>query len=75
MIKLTIEKFTEFIEELFQKYDFDTQFVYQVLCNDEWSSDEELLQYLTENGVDESLVKQLLTVREYFWDIKYVKNL
>ena len=75
MERLTIPEFKEIVEVIFLDYDRDPTFVTQVLANDEWSSDEELMQYFVENRFEADMVTELLPFREYFMDFRYVKEL
>jgi len=73
--RLTPQEFVEVVEDIFQSEDYNPEFVHQVLANDENSTDEELMQYFTENGEDPAAIKELLTIRDYFLDFNYVKEL
>ena len=73
--RLTPQEFVEIVDEIFQEQDYNPDFVHQVLANNEWDSDEELLQYFVENGEDPRPIKELLALRDYFLDFNYVKEL
>ena len=75
MERLTVSEFVEVVEEIFQSGDYNPEFVHQVLANDENSTDEELQQYFEENGEDPVSIQELLTIRDYFLDFRYVKEL
>jgi len=75
MERLTVPEFLEVVEEIFQEGDYNPEFVHQVLANDENSTDEELFQYFVENGEDPASIKELLTLRDYFLDFRYVSAL
>jgi hypothetical protein len=75
MERLTVIEFVEVVEEIFQANDYNPEFVHQVLANDENSTDEELLQYFEENGEDPVTIQELLAIRDYFLDFRYVKEL
>ena len=75
MERLTVIEFVEVVEEIFQANDYNPEFVHQVLANDENSTNEELLQYFVENGEDPNPITTLLSLRDYFLDFRYVKEL
>ena len=49
-----------------QNPDEDWEFIVSSLVNDEVSSDEELIEYLIDNGADEEIVWELLQHRQGF---------
>ena len=73
--RLSIPEFVDVVDEIFQEYDYNPEFVHQVLANDEHSTDEELMQYFVENGEDPVAIQELLAIRDYFLDFNYVKEL
>ena len=75
MERLTVYEFIQIVEVIFQDYDYDHDFVHNILINNEWDSDEEIEQYLIENRVDPRAVKELLPLRDYFMDFRYNKEL
>ena len=75
MKKLTVKEFVELVEDIFQNMDYNPEIVHPILANDEYSSDEELLQLFVENGEDQDTIEVLLELRDYFLDFNYEKEL
>jgi len=73
--KLSVSEFVDYVSSVMDKYpNEDYYMIFATLCNDENSTDDELRDYLSENEVSAFLIGKLMEVREYFWDMNYVKD-
>lgn len=71
----TVDEFVKYVYDLMDEYPHeDYYWIFAVLCNDETSSDDELGGYLFKEGLPVFLIGKLIKVREYFWDMSYVKD-
>jgi len=67
--RLTVIAFQKWFHSLPEVEDY----ILATLCNDEVSTDEELLEYFQSEDIE--LIKQLLKKRDYFLDFRFTKNL
>ena len=70
--QMSVEDFNEWLSKLGEYfYDEDHEFIIDQLVNNEDDSDEELAQYLIDNGANPQFINELIPMREYFWDFEY----
>ena len=68
----TPEIFIEYISKVMDEYPKeDYYFIFGILVNDENANDNTLGAYLFKNEVPVFLIRKLINVREYFWDLRY----
>ena len=73
--QMSIESFTAWFDDLRDRYPNESQYIIDTIANDEVSDDNELQQHLIACGVNSEYVKELIAMREYFWDFGYCQNI
>jgi len=74
--QMSEDDFCEWISKLGEYFfDEDSEFILGELINDENSTDEELSAHLITCGANKDFVAELISMRGYFWDFQYAKNI
>lgn len=74
--QMTVKDFLTWLTLLLEQYpQEDHEYIISCLCNDENSTDDEILTNLVFNGSNPDYVKALISMREYFWDFSYTKEI
>lgn len=72
---LMVSEFVDYVSNLMDEHPHeDYYWIFAALCNDESSTDEELKLNLLNDNVHPVLVKELVELREYFWNFRYTKD-
>jgi len=74
--EMSVGEFNEWLSKLGEWFfDAPHDFILDQLVNNETATDEELGEYLINNGAPSTFVIELIPMRAYFWDFRYSQKI